>query len=97
MAKVTISEGMAWKKTLQERHAELVQLRNENSATTKRFYGVAGDKNEVRTPTYDVKTLDKLITKVATEIRKVDISIKNANAKFKLDYEQDEAVLGEVA
>jgi hypothetical protein len=75
----------------------LVSLRNENSAATKRYFGVAGDKSETRTPTYEVKALDKLITKVATEIRKVDIAIKNANAKFKLDYEQDDAVLGEVA
>jgi hypothetical protein len=98
MAKVTISEALTWKKTLQERHAELVNLRNENSASTKRFYGVAGDKNEVKTPVYEVKKLDLLITQVARELRLVDNAIKKANAKLTVPgYDQNDSVLGEVA
>jgi len=95
MAKVTISEGMNWKKTLQQRHTELIQLRNDNSNEETRYMG-ANATPLVKKPTYDVKQLDALITRVARELRLVDQAIKNANAKFKLDYEMDEAVLGQV-
>lgn len=98
MPKVTISEGLSWKKTLQERHSELVGLRDQNSARVTRRYGVAGDKDITTEPVYDVKKLDTLVSQVAREIRKVDNAIKKANAKLTVpDYDQDDAVLGEVA
>lgn len=97
MAKVTISEALSWKKTLQERHAELVSLRDQNSARSTRYYGTAGDKEITKDPVYDVKKLDALISQVAREIRKVDNAIKKANAKLTVPgYEQDDAILGQV-
>lgn len=94
---VTINEALTWRKTLQERHAELVQLRNENSAVVTRRYGVGGDKEIERKPTYDVKAFDKMVTRVAREIQKLDMAIKVTNAATTVvGYEQDDEVLGEL-
>jgi len=95
---VTINEGMIWMKTLKERHAELVTLRNENSATTRRYYGTAGDKEITREPTYDVKVLDRMITRVAREMRVLEQAIKSTNAVTPVkDYTPDDSVLGELS
>lgn len=94
---LTINEALVWLKTLRERHGELVGLRNENSHTTTRRYGMGGDKEVTTTPTYDVKTLDKMITRVAREIRVLDQQIKATNGVTPvLSYTQDDAVLGEL-
>lgn len=98
MAQVTISEALSCMKTLRERHAELVNLRNENSRNHTRRYGIGGDKDETVTPVYDVKKLDAIVNQVAREIRKLDVAIKNANAKLKVPgYDWSEDVLGEIA
>ena len=95
---LTINEALVWKKTLMERHSELVSLRNENSAEVTRRYGVGGDKETTRTPTYDVKVLDKMVTRVAQEIRKLDQQIKATNGVTKvIGYVQDDSVLGELS
>jgi hypothetical protein len=95
---ITINEGLTWLKTLQQRHAELVTLRTENSAVVKRRFGVGGDKETEREPTYDVKALDKLVTQVAREIHKLEQAIKTTNATTKIvAYDKDDAVLGEVS
>lgn len=95
---LTINEAMVWLKTLNARHAELTRLRDTNSAEVTRHYGMGGDKTETREPTYDVKALDKLVTGLAKEIRVLDQQIKATNGVTPvLDYEQDDAVLGEVA
>jgi len=97
MATITINEGLTWVKTLRERHTELVALRNENSAVVKRHYGVGGDKETERKPVYDVKALDKMVTRVAREIQKLEQAIKVTNATTTIvGYEKDEAVLGEL-
>ena len=97
MAELTINEALAWMKTLRERHGELVSMRNENSATVTRRYGVGGDKETTKEPVYDVKKLDKLVSNLAKEMRKLDLAVKSTNAVTKvLGYTQDEAVLGEV-
>lgn len=97
MSELSINEALIWLKTLKERHAELTALRNENSASTRRRFGMAGDKEEVRTPVYDVKALDKLVTQLAREVRKLDQQIKATNAQVKvIGYTQDDSVLGEV-
>lgn len=94
---VTINEAMVWMKTLRGRHAELVALRDQNSAEVTRRYGMGGDKSETRQPTYDVKALDKLITRVAKEIRVLDQQIKATNGVTPvIGYTQDDDVLGEV-
>lgn len=94
---VTINQALSWQKTLKQRHAELVALRDENSHTTTRRYGLGGDKEKTTDPVYDVKVLDKMITRVARELRVLDQAIKTTNAVTTvLDFEQDDDVLGEL-
>jgi len=97
MAKITISEALNWKKTLSQRHAELVELRNENSSRRTRYIGANAEKNEVREALYDPKELDRMISRVAREIRILDNAIKLTNATTKVkQYEQNDEVLGEL-
>ncbi len=97
MAKITINEALNWKKTLLQRHAELVALRNENSHEDNRFYGANADKVIEKKALYDVKALDKLVTQVAREMRLLDNALKATNASTNVKgYEYDDAVLGEV-
>lgn len=92
---MNLSQAMGWQKTLQARHNELIQLRNENSNRTTRLWGEKQEK--VTEPVYDVKHLDKLITQVAVEIRKLDEAVKTTNAVTEvLGYSKNESVLGEV-
>lgn len=97
MAKVTISEGIGILKTLRERHGELVGLRNENSNKQTRYFGANAEKDKVTEPVYDVKALDRLISSVAGEIRKLDTAIKAANAVTMVGYEWDDSKMGEVS
>lgn len=94
--KITISEGIGYLKMLRERHAELLALRNQNAVKETRFYGANADKNKEIDPVYDVKSLDRLVTSVAREIRKLDMAIKSMNAVIRLDYDWDDSVLGQV-
>src|SRR5580700_6528172 len=97
MAQITINEGLAWLKTLKKRHEELLALRNDNAHRERRFYGASADKEIVKEPVYDVKVLDKLVTRVAREIRLLDQALKATNARTTVDaYDQDDAVLGEL-
>lgn len=94
---ITINEALTWLKTLRERHAELISLRNENSATSRRYLGAHADKETVKEPVYDVKALDKMVTRVAREVQKLEQAIKVTNATTAVaGYEKDEAVLGEL-
>jgi hypothetical protein len=96
-SQITINEALVWMKTLRERHAELVNLRDQNSHVTTRRFGLGGDKDITIEPTYNVKTLDKMITRVAREIRMLEQQIKATNAVTPvLNYTQDEAVLGDL-
>ena len=52
----------------------------------------------MKEPVYDVKVLDKLVTRVAREIRLLEQTLKATNAKTAIDtYAQDDAVLGELS
>jgi hypothetical protein len=98
MAQITINEGLAWLKTLKKRHEELIDLRNDNARRERRFFGTAGDKELVKEPVYDVRTLDRLVTTVAREIRLLDQALKATNAKTIVEgYEQDDGALGELS
>lgn len=57
-----------------------------------------GEKQEkITEPVYDVKHLDKLVTQVAIEIRKLDEAIKATNTLTEIvGYVKNELVLGEV-
>ena len=94
---MTINEGLAWMKTLRERHSELVNLRNQNSSTSRQYYGV-NDKAIETKLVYDAKSLDKLIAGVAKEMRLLDAAIKATNASTRIKaYEPDENALGELS
>lgn len=96
MATITINEALVWQKTLKERHAELIAMRDANSATRTRFYGHT-DKEVVTVPAYDVKALDKVIAGLAREMRLLEQQIKATNAVTAVvNYDQNDAVLGEV-
>ena len=98
MAQITINEGLGWLKTLKKRHEELLALRNDKSHRERRFYGASADKELVKEPVYDVKVLDKLVTRVAREIRLLEQALKATNAKTAIDtYDQDDTVLGELS
>ena len=46
---------------------------------------------------YDVKVLDRLVTRVAREIRLLEQALKATNARTIVDaYDQDDAVMGEL-
>lgn len=92
--RASISEGLGWLKTLKARHAELVALRNQNSAeVTVDYQG----KQTTRTPTYDAKVLDKHIAALAREIRLCDTAIKATNATTEVkDYVLDDDILAEL-
>lgn len=92
--KASISECLGWLKTLKARHAELVTLRNQNSATVEVDYQ---GKQTTKTPTYDAKELDKRIAILAREIRLCDTQIKHTNATTEVkDYILDDDVLAEL-
>ena len=81
MAQITINEGLAWLKTLKKRHEELLALRNDNAHRERRFYGASAEKEIVKEPVYDVKVLDRLVTRVAREIRLLEQALKATNAE----------------
>jgi hypothetical protein len=96
MEEITLSQGLAWMKTLRGRHSELVELRNRNSAERIRRWGETKE-DVVEKPVYDVKKLDRTINKVSLEIRKLDDAIKVTNAAtFINSYKRDDEVLGEL-
>jgi predicted esterase len=98
MAQITLNEGLAWMKTLKKRHEELIALRNDNSSRERRFLGSMADKEIVKEPVYDVKALDRAVTRVAREIRLLEQALKATNAKTIVEgYDQDDGALGEVA
>lgn len=97
MAEITINEGLAWLKTLKKRHEELLAVRNDNTYRERRFLGSSADREIVKEPVYDVKTLDRLVTGVAREIRLLEQALKATNTKTLVEgYNQDDAVLGEL-
>jgi hypothetical protein len=77
------------------RHEEPLALRNDNAHRERRFNGASADKEIVKEPVYDVKVLDWLVTRVAREIRLLELALKATDAKTAIDaYDQDDAVLG---
>lgn len=95
MAQITVSEGLGLLKTLKQRHEELKNLRDENANREKRYYGASADKMTERLPVYNVKALDKTVSRLALEIRKLDTAVKAHNATTGLpNYDWDESILG---
>jgi len=97
LAQITLNEGLAWLKTLKKRHEELIALRDGNAHRERRFFGASADKEIVKEPVYDVKVLDKSVTRVAREIRLLEQALKATNAKTVVEgYDQNDAALGEL-
>jgi hypothetical protein len=98
VAQITLNEGLAWLKTLKKRHEELLSLRDDNAHRERRFFGSAGDREIVKEPVYDVRALDRTLTRVAREIRLLEQALKATNARTVVEgYDQNDDVLGELA
>ena len=96
MEEITLSQGLAWMKTLRVRHNELVVLRDRNSAERIRRWGETKE-DIVEKPVYDVKELDRMINKIGLELRKLDDAIKVTNAiTTVVNYKRSDEVLGEL-
>jgi hypothetical protein len=94
---ISLSVALSWRKTLMERHGELVGLRNQNANRRTEYYGANVDKERVIDPLYDVIELDRLITNVAREIRFLDEAVKETNQITEVKgYVRDDSVLGEL-
>lgn len=94
---ISISQALSWRKTLQDRHNELVNLRNSNAVKETRFYGANVEKERIIEPLYDMVALDKLVSNVAREIRLLDEAIKETNQTTTVKgYDRDDLVLGEL-
>jgi len=92
---ITISTALSWRKTLSERHNELVSLRNQNAQQETRYYGANVDKERVIEPLYDVVELDNPVTSIAREVRLLDEAIKATNQVTEVKgYERNDDVLG---
>lgn len=97
MAPITLNEGLAWMKTLRKRHEELLNLRDGNAHRERRFLGSTADREIVKEPIYDVRALDRTVTRLAREIRLLDQAMKATNAMTVIaGYSHDDAVLGEL-
>ena len=90
---ITVSQALTWMKILKDRKKELIDLRNNNANENRRMFGT---REDIQTPVYDVKKVDVAVRKITMEISKLDMIIKDVNARTKIDYIPDESILGEV-
>jgi hypothetical protein len=59
--------------------------------------GAWADKEIVKEPAYDIKVLDRLVTRVAREVRLLEEALKATNAKTTIDSDdQDRCGIGRV-
>lgn len=94
---MTINEALSHQKTLNNRLRDLISLRNENSAGTTRYLGAHADREIQREPRYDVIKLDTRVTRLQSEIERLDRAIKNTNAVTQvIDYIADVEVLAPI-
>ena len=98
MAQITINEGLAWPENAEEAARGAACASKRYVHRERRFYGASADREIVKEPVYDVKALDRLVGRVAREIRLLDQALKATNAKTIVEaYDQDDAVLGELS
>jgi len=88
---MTINEGLTLLKSLKQRHAELERLQAQCGKKSTHYYG---ENPIVDEPTYDIKELDKKLTRLAKEIRHLDSAIKATNAVVHINEyaEPDESI-----
>lgn len=77
---LTISSALSTEKILRTRLNQLNELKNEVSRRT-RF----ADPNQTVEPTYEVKDVDKKIVDINRALLKIDMKVKEVNAKTSLD------------
>ena len=77
---MTINEGLEMLALLKTRIAELNSLRKENTVRDTYYSGSDRSVLEVKEPMYDIKKVDKLISKLAKEQRLLQSAIKKTNA-----------------
>lgn len=80
MKQVTVNYLLAMEKSLRERLNQLNELKVQVS---KRAYWE--DKNKQEEPTYDVKEVDKKITKINKALFLINHKVKESNAKTTVD------------
>jgi hypothetical protein len=75
-----INEGLAAIKMLSNRIGELQRLRSENASQTSFSNYSSKEVMEKREPMYNVKKLDKLISRLSRDMRLLDSAIKTTNS-----------------
>jgi hypothetical protein len=90
--KITVNALLSMQKSLKTRLSQLTELRNEVSKKTTFF-----DRDQEQVPLYDVKAVDKKITELNKALFKIDSSIKESNAKTKVDIDINyDELIGEI-
>jgi len=85
--KATVNRFLSMQKALIQRRQQLEQVKN--SATQRTRYFDAGHETRVEEPTYDIKTVDKMITRINRAMFEIDSMIKQSNASVELDINVD--------
>lgn len=79
----TVNTLLAMEKSLRDRLTQLNELKSQSARTT--YYGE--DKREE--PTYDIKKVDKKMTKINRALFEINHKIKESNAKTTVSVEVD--------
>jgi hypothetical protein len=85
--KLTVNKLLSMQKIVRERLNELKNLRSEVSKKERTFFG--NEDKKVVEPMYDVKEVDKKITKLERFLMDSDFSVKESNAKTKVEINVD--------
>jgi hypothetical protein len=86
MAQRSVNYLLAVEKSLRERLAQLTDLRNQVSKRS--VYDTHKEE-----PLYDVKNVDKKITKINKALFELNHKIKDSNAKTQVDVDLDYEIL----
>ena len=96
MAEHTINALLSMTKALQTRRAQLEATKSGSLIRTRYSLGTEGQR--VDEPVYDAKKIDQRITQINNVIYKIDVKIKESNARtaVNLDFDFD-ALMCEIA
>ena len=78
---MTVSEALTCREMLKKRITELSTLRNSNS---KIFTQIMDSRDRESKPVFDALELDRTVITLEQEMSKLDMSIKDTNAKTSL-------------
>jgi len=88
MANLSINALLSMEKSLKQRVHQLNELKNQSTSRT-RYYGMEQEEKRVEEPTYDVKDVDRKIVELNKALFNIDQTIKESNAKVKVDIDID--------